>query len=408
MPHGKLIRDREALTLAVAIMLGQGKSVARVSDLLGVSQKSIYRLRAEAIGKGWLVSAEVFTGKDVPPELLRAADERIGVRDLVEPLSNALEHLAGFPVAVHICGASRTIGRRPAMVESGRNAAAYLKQLLMDSNIKTVAVAYGTAVHSLLAGLREISPLPFRGDMPITCIPLRGDPGLDAINTPSALAWNLSQTVNVVNTDLRYWRSPTAVPPVMPDPSKFNLPRHVLRETLETYLRLFPDYSECFGPEGLINHTQLIITSVGPPNPVSRITQWMFQLAGFQAKELPLAGDVAGIPILDSTRATDLQRKSVERFEAESLIGATSSTFYATIGAGGRVVVVVFADTTRAQCLLEIIQRRMATDVLIDKPVAKELIRLLEGRGGVRPAITRRLITKEVCRPSLGKLRPLK
>jgi len=250
----------------------------------------------------------------------------------------------------------------------------------MDIKIQNVAVAYGTAVHSLLSGLDEISPIPFRRDSPITCIPLRGDAGLEAMNNPSVLAYNLSQTVNGPGTDRRYWRSPTAVPPVMPNPSKFKLRGQVLRETLEAYLRLFPDYTECFGTEGLLIDTQLIITSVGPPHPVSRITQWMFELAGFDVKALPLAGDIAGIPILDSTRATELQRKRIERFEAESLIGATSATFQGTIHRGGRVVVVVIGDTTRALCLLEIVRRNMATDILIDKPVAKELSRLLENR----------------------------
>jgi hypothetical protein len=44
------------------------------------------------------------------------------------------------------------------------------------------------------------------------------------------------------------------------------------------------------------------------------------------------------------------------------------------------VAVVVIDDTSRAQCLLEMVQRQMATEVWIDKPGANELRRLLDDR----------------------------
>jgi hypothetical protein len=89
-----------------------------------------------------------------------------------------------------------------------------------------------------------------------------------------------SETLNGVETDETLARADGDVP-VLPDPRKFKLGGTVLAETLKTYLGLFPDCEECLGQNGLIRDVDLIVTSVGPPLPVSPITRWIFDLAGF-------------------------------------------------------------------------------------------------------------------------------
>jgi hypothetical protein len=384
MSQGKLIRDREMARVLAAMRFGAGDSVAEIAKLLKVSEKSVYKLRSEAIDKKMLARADIFNPKDVPPGVLLAAEceveKRRGSRDeLLVRLRTALSIEAGFEVRVRICGSNPTLESRLSLTVIARNAAPYLKELLINRDVHTAAVAYGSAVRSLLVELRKISEVPFRRANPVTCVPLRGDAGLGAVDTPSVLAHYLCETLNGVDTDERHWRAPTATPPVLPDPRKFKLGGRVLAETLKTYLGLFPDGEECFGEMGLIRRdVQLVVTSVGPPLPVSPITQWIFDLAGFDTRTLPLVGDVAGIPILDSRRDTEAQRASVTRFEEESLIGATSTTFRETISRGGRVVAVVFDDVTRARCLLEMVRKGMATDLLVDRRVAKEVDRLIK------------------------------
>ena len=332
--------------------------------------------RKEAVANGWLVSAEVFTGDGISQELMSRAEEKIGNKDILPELAQSLERVAGYAVGVHISNTGSLTQPERQMAAAGLDAAPFLKRLITNPEVSTVAVAYGSTLRCLLDGLRNISPIPIRPDSPITCVPMRGDAGLDLPDSPTPLSRLLSEIVNGPNPNGRYWRAPTAIPPVRPSLDRFGLGPRVAGEVLESYYRLFTDFADCFSPAGIGARPNLVISAVGPPLPVSSITRWIFELAGFDASSLPLAGDLAGLPILDNREVIGKHVKAVAKYERERIIGLRSVSLRRIVRDGGRVLAVAFRDLSRCRCLWEAVRQALVSDVIVDRPIAKELIRL--------------------------------
>ncbi|MFW6114176.1 MAG: hypothetical protein ACOC7K_00375 [bacterium] len=148
---------------------------------------------------------------------------------------------------------------------------------------------------------------------------------------------------------------------------------------MRNYLNQFSEYDRLFGDDGLITKLDVIISSVGPPHSDSVITQRLYDLADFPQMELPLIGDMAGIPLLDNTKASNSIRNAVAAFEEDSLIGIRSALIRATLSKkNGRVVVAACDEPTRAECIRELLNRGLVTDLLIDTVAANRLAVLLQ------------------------------
>lgn len=373
MPRKPALGNPDFARNAVAYMRAHGYSTHEIADTLQLSESLVWRLRKEAQDAGELINVEKLK-KELEPaeedeiqELIRGKDSKKELEELLE--RDAQRHIN---VAVYL---PRHDDAETTLNKFGRWAARIIKPMLEDKNVRVVGTAFGRAVYdTMVEGLRQCCDAP-RKDNPIQFFPIRGDALVPhGLTTSSSIAWHLDQIVNGGSGEAKqHWQSLVAVPPAIPGELA---PKE--RYAFKKYLHELPGFSKCYPADvdppgerpGLIDIADLLVTSLGPPVPESKYTEQMFTFAGFDLKRDFLAGDLAGIPILNE--GAEKHRREVKDFEENRLLGAKSEDFR-RVAESGRVVVLAARQVTRADCLREVCRQRLVSHVCIDRDIASAL-----------------------------------
>jgi hypothetical protein len=189
------------------------------------------------------------------------------------------------------------------------------------------------------------------------------------------------ELARVVNGDQKQdrWQAAAAAPPVVPGIKRWRRNSKIKsiddsRRALEEYLRVFVDYDDWMQQ---LHDVDLIVTSVGPPQPASAITRRAYDLAGFDPKacEETLLGDCALVPVF-ADAAQNPKRSAI----ALQLIGPNGKDYQRIVRESGHVFVAAFQDLNRAACLLQLVLDGMVNHLVIDRPIAAELSRMAKKR----------------------------
>lgn len=371
------IENLDAMRAAICLLREQGYEVKGIANRVQLAENTVYKYLKQAKDRRWYEETVAVVPDIIGKDTLRSAEALIAqltISNQITTFEQLRERIELKQARVFVFEADNTTDRDERLRQFGRRAAAQLARILGQDQLQTAGIAYGATINALLGGLRETWSQDKRGS--VRCIPLCGDAGLDVDYSPSRMARLLASIISNNAAQCAY--SATAIPPVMPSAARLQVKPSVALDFMRNYLNQFSEYDRLFGDDGLITKLDVIISSVGPPHSDSVITQRLYDLADFPQMELPLIGDMAGIPLLNNTKASNSIRKAVAAFEEDSLIGIRSALIRATLSKkNGRVVVAACDEPTRAECIRELLNRGLVTDLLIDTVVANRLAVLL-------------------------------
>lgn len=367
-------------SLAAAYLAGNGIKQTDISEILGVSQAVVSRMLRETKGKYWFHSTK-FLSDSLDDATLQTVLQRIGKNKLAEAISAEVLRRSGGrrrgPVLRVFSAGSRNATDWERMAALSRNAAPHVWELLLQS--RSCGVTWGSMLWNLVSTLRGLTlarPSPPRQ---IDCIPLSGEPlGYNPTTfSSSSLAAELGR---IVNGDNYHARSIAMVPAFIPDGFSATELKGVWK-----LIGLVPSFKEIFGPsvdggnrgDGLVDHLDMILTSVGPANKVLGFGNGRLFATGrvtIDRLQHLVIGDMGGVcfPRADLNQQEKRELGSVEGrwtgLKMEHLKGCAERAAADTTKPG---VVVVSGGAARAEFIYKALD--VISHLFIDEALATEL-----------------------------------
>jgi DNA-binding transcriptional regulator LsrR (DeoR family) len=365
----------DTITAAYLVSSG-GMRQSEVASVLGVSQAVVSRLLKLAHGK-YLRKEVRFISESVSEQEMRGVLQRAGRRDL----------------SAHLEALVRTEqpGRRGPVLrvfqsDSGgglsgfmRQVASYLRQLLARSEI--CGITWGGMLWHVLKALRDSpSPAPWAPHR-IRFVPLCGEP---LGNQPASFSssnlvheFDLAANGDKLQEESLYLGM---VPAFIPDGFEKNEVAAIWK-----LIGLVRSYSEIFGPSGLADRLDTIVTSTGPAERALGFGQGTLLQTGKGVDELPalIDGDVGGVCFPRATLTRPQKRKldgMVNRWTGlkEEHLRLCSNRAAAGNPIDGRPgVVVISTGRARAHIISRAVRMGLVNHLIIDQELEEELNRVL-------------------------------
>jgi predicted transcriptional regulator len=371
--------------LAAAYLSGEGKKQTEIVAILGISQTVVSRILAKTKGTYWREHAEFVRG-DLDEATMQTVLQRIGKNKLAEAVSAEVRKRTGGrrqgPILRVFSGGKRNASDRDRMAELGKNAAPYVRELLM--RCRSGGLTWGRMLWHVINALRGLQITSPWAVHEIDCIPLSGEPLGNNPTTfsSSSLAAELGR---IANGDDYHARSIAMVPAFIPE--KFTAAQ--LRGVWKL-IGLVPSYDEIFGPHGarqsrkekrLVDNLDMILTSVGPANKVLGFGAGrLFETGKVTIERLQhlVIGDMGGVcfPRPDLNAQEKRELRSVEvRWTGLMMKHLEACADAAAADPAKPGVVVVSGGSARAPFIHQSLE--VISHLIVDEVLASELGRIM-------------------------------
>ncbi|MGB7758701.1 MAG: hypothetical protein WBL61_02675 [Bryobacteraceae bacterium] len=389
MPRVKAEPDELDMVTA-AYLAGEGRKQTAIAETLGTNQAAVSRLLVHA-RKRYLREEVRFLQEKVSPEMMQKVMQRVSRNALSEKLDHlaALAGRRGPVLRVFSCDKTRAESRPERMAELGRQAAPYIRDLILRS--KVCGVTWGGMLSAVVSALKDLSKAPPWKEGPIEIIPLAGEPLGDDPTTysSSSLAHELGAAVNGPGY---YARSLAMVPAFIPSGFEKKAISGV-----NQLIGLVEAYAQIFGePRGgqraagvMVNNLDMVLTSVGPAERLLGFGRGrLFATGKIKLEDLQnlVIGDMGGI-CFERPGLTKGQRRELQSVVARwtgwsrgDLDGCVDRANEGDRFQGPPGIVVISIGSDRAKFLLEAVALGCVNHLLIDDELQVKMETLLTAR----------------------------